>query len=131
MAKINERLRRIVINFKFIIRFVDLIKPQKNGMKNSLYIIILAAIFLLACFNLNAQQKVIQLYDKGPQGSESWNWQEKETTENPFNTRLIYNVTQPTLTAFMPDSSISNGTAIIVCPGGAFQTLFIDLKELI
>ncbi|RNI33525.1 alpha/beta hydrolase [Hanamia caeni] len=79
------------------------------------------------CINpIKAQQKIIQLYDKVPPGAESWTWQEKETTKNPFNTRLIYNVTHPTLMAFIPNSSISNGTAIIVCPGGGLQTLFIE-----
>jgi dienelactone hydrolase len=30
---------------------------------------------------------------------------------------------QPTITAYLPDESKSNGTALIVCPGGAFRAL--------
>ncbi|MBN1972939.1 MAG: alpha/beta hydrolase fold domain-containing protein [Sedimentisphaerales bacterium] len=30
---------------------------------------------------------------------------------------------QPTMTAYLPDESKSNGTAVIVCPGGAFRAL--------
>jgi acetyl esterase/lipase len=36
---------------------------------------------------------------------------------------LIRNVTQPTLTAFLPNPSTANGTAVIVCPGGGFHFL--------
>jgi acetyl esterase/lipase len=75
-----------------------------------------------------AQQTVIPLYNGAAPGSESWNWEEKETTKNPLNSRIIYNVTHPTLTAFLPDPTIANGTAIIVCPGGAYQFLLIDME---
>lgn len=39
------------------------------------------------------------------------------------NNGWITNVTQPTLTVFLPDSSKANGTAIIVIPGGAYAGL--------
>jgi len=84
-------------------------------------------IALLFCLNSsNAQQKVIQLYNGLPHGSGGRTSAEQETIKNPMNTKLVYNITQATLTAFIPDVSKSNGTAVIVCPGGAFQTLFID-----
>src|SRR5689334_3042718 len=46
------------------------------------------------------------------------------------NRRFLRNVTVPTLTAFLPDASISTGTAMIVCPGGALLTLAIDYEGL-
>src|SRR5580765_1548729 len=79
-------------------------------------------IFISGC--LNAQQKVIQLYDGIAPGSENWTWNEKETNKNVMNTRLVYNVSHPTLTVFLPDPSVATGTAVIICPGGAFRTLF-------
>ena len=82
--------------------------------------------FLLFYFaTLNAQQ-VIRLYDGAAPGSESWNWEEKTSPPNIYGTRVVYNVSQPTLTAFLPDSAIATGTAIIIAPGGAFHTLSID-----
>jgi acetyl esterase/lipase len=46
------------------------------------------------------------------------------------NLRFLRNVTVPTLTAFLPERSISTGTAMIVCPGGGFHVLAIDYEGL-
>src|SRR5207249_7886244 len=35
-------------------------------------------------------------------------------------------VSRPTLTVFTPDASVANGTAVIICPGGAFHALSIN-----
>ena len=39
---------------------------------------------------------------------------------------MVYNVVNPTLTVFPADPAIANGTAVIICPGGAFHFLTID-----
>ena len=41
-----------------------------------------------------------------------------------WNSRIVRNVTEPSLIPYLPDKQ--NGTAIIICPGGAFQFLMID-----
>src|SRR5262245_36041499 len=82
---------------------------------------LIAIAFLLYIQSVCAQ-KVIPLDSKG---SEKWNWNEKESNTNAFNTPIIYNVSHPTLTVFPADSGTANGTAIIICPGGAFQILSI------
>ena len=71
-------------------------------------------------------QKVIQLYGGTPKGSENWTWSEQTSTKNMFNTEVVYNVSQPTITAYLPDAALASGTAIIVAPGGAFHTLSIN-----
>jgi acetyl esterase/lipase len=73
-----------------------------------------------------AQQKVIQLYNGAAPGTENWTWQEKEKMSKIFNTEIVYNVTQPTLTVFLPEKSIANGTAVVICPGGGFHVLSIE-----
>jgi len=84
---------------------------------------VLVTIFsLFVTITLNAQE-VIALDNKG---SEKWTWEEKESNKNAFGARLIYNVSHPTLTVFLPDSATANGTAVIICPGGAFQILSIE-----
>jgi len=83
----------------------------------------LAVFFMDAAFG---QRQVIPLYPGAAPGSETWTWNEKETDKNLFNERIVYNVSHPTITAFIPDSVVANGTAIIICPGGAFQILSID-----
>jgi len=42
------------------------------------------------------------------------------------NSRLVRNVSEPTITVFRSDASIANGTGVVVCPGGAFHFLMVD-----
>jgi len=75
--------------------------------------------------SIAAQQKVIPLYSGAAPGSENWDWEEKEFLAGaPMNAKVAYNVVKPTLTVFIPDSP--NGTAIIICPGGALRVLNIE-----
>ena len=71
-------------------------------------------------------QKVIRLYAGKAPGSETWTWKETESMNNAFNTPLIYNVTDPTITVYPADPQTANGTAVVICPGGAFQILSIS-----
>lgn len=83
---------------------------------------------LLTVFAISAkgQQKVIPLYDGVAPGSESWTWHETEDSLNMYHAHTIYNISKPTLTVYLPDSVYNTtGTAIIVCPGGGFQSLSI------
>ena len=75
---------------------------------------------------LQAQQKVIQLYDGPAPGSESWNWKEGENDNNQWQTKVVYNITKPTLTIFQPEAGKANGTAVIIAPGGGFHALSIN-----
>ncbi len=84
-----------------------------------------SAIGLAAC-TLAAQERVIPLYEGPAPGSEHWTHQERESVSNLWNTRLVFNVARPTLTWFAPEASRANGTAVIICPGGAFFALSID-----
>ncbi|TMI63377.1 MAG: hypothetical protein E6H07_11365 [Bacteroidetes bacterium] len=81
--------------------------------------------FFLFSF-INAQQKVIQLYDGPAPGSETWNWEEKENDKNSWGTKVVYNVSKPTLIVFAPDADKANGTAMIIAPGGGFHALSIN-----
>jgi acetyl esterase/lipase len=40
--------------------------------------------------------------------------------------KVIRNVSQPSLTAYLPDPAIATGTAVIVCPGGAYHFLAFE-----
>jgi acetyl esterase/lipase len=93
-------------------------------MKRNL--ISLGILLLLFYSPLTAQQKVIQLYDGPAPGSETWDWQEGENENNMFKERVAFNVTRPTLTVFLPDPAVANGSAVVICPGGAFHTLAIN-----
>ncbi|HMK16792.1 MAG TPA: dienelactone hydrolase family protein [Chitinophagaceae bacterium] len=83
--------------------------------------------FLVITFiTVNAQQKVIPLYDGPAPGSESWTWNEAENDNNGWQTKVVYNVSKPTLTVFQPSADKANGTAVIIAPGGAFHALSIN-----
>ena len=86
----------------------------------------LYSLILFLCVFANAQQKVIQLYEGPAPGSESWTWNEAENDNNSWQTKVVYNVSRPTLTLFMPEAAKANGTAVIIAPGGAFHALSIN-----
>ncbi len=88
------------------------------------------ALVLLVVTNGMQAQKVIPLYPGKAPGSESWNWQEKDNNTNMFKTRVVYNVVEPTLTAYLPAAAQANGTAVIIAPGGAFHTLSIESEGI-
>jgi acetyl esterase/lipase len=75
---------------------------------------------------VSAQQRELRIYEGKPPGSENWTWKEDVNDKNSVNVMTVFNIVHPTLTVFSPDPSISNGTAIIVCPGGGFHFLAID-----
>jgi acetyl esterase/lipase len=86
----------------------------------------LIGLFLFGINGYNYAQKVLQLYKGKPKGSENWTWSETTSTQNMFNTEVVYNVSQPTITAYLPPKDLATGTAIVVAPGGAFHTLSIN-----
>lgn len=43
-------------------------------------------------------------------------------------TKLITNVTKPTLTVYRPDKAKNTGTAMIICPGGGYWDLYWELE---
>jgi len=86
----------------------------------------ISAVIILFCLLCANAQEVIPLYEGQAPGSESWDWDEATYKNDLFNLNIVYNVSNPTLTAFLPDEGKANGTAIIVAPGGAFHILSID-----
>ncbi|MDX1941296.1 MAG: alpha/beta hydrolase [Saprospiraceae bacterium] len=87
------------------------------------FLILLLSLYSMGAF---AQEKVIRLYEGVAPGSENWKHQEKENNNNMWQTRIVYNVVNPTLTVFEPAPGTANGTAVVICPGGGFHALSID-----
>jgi acetyl esterase/lipase len=81
---------------------------------------------LCLCAGTAQAQKVIRLYPGAATGSENWTHQEKEHVSPRDKMVLVANVSQPTLTVYAPDPATANGTAVIICPGGAFHMLVIN-----
>jgi acetyl esterase/lipase len=71
---------------------------------------------------ISAQQEVIPLWPGTAPGSESWMQTEVQYL-NEQGQQMVRNVVTPTLTVYKPDPAKSNGTAMIVAPGGGFLFL--------
>jgi len=59
----------------------------------------------------------IRLWPNGAPGSEDW------TVPESRNGGVITNVSDPTLTVYLPDPAIANGAAVVIAPGGALRAL--------
>lgn len=75
---------------------------------------------------MTTEQKVIRLYGGAAPGSEQWQHQEQENFSHLWQTQVVFNVTDPILTVVAPDPARTNGTAIVICPGGGFHALSIN-----
>jgi acetyl esterase/lipase len=64
--------------------------------------------------------RVIPVWPKDAPGSEKWTQKEVERRDAWLRVKIVRNVVRPTLTAFLPERSKANGTAVIICPGGGF-----------
>ena len=76
---------------------------------------------LLGSITQLVAQSTIRLYPGIAPGSENWSFPES-IVAGPFGP-MVTNVSQPTLTVYLPDPGTSTGTAAIVIPGGGFHFL--------
>ena len=67
----------------------------------------------------------IRLWPGKAPGSESWILPEATTT-SPTGDRTITNVSDPTVTIFLPAAASATGAAVVVAPGGALRLLGWD-----
>lgn len=92
-------------------------------MKNSLMTL---ALLILCQAADAAEPAVITLWPERPPGETAdpgpETVQPNKPGENPPVTRLT-NVSQPTLTVFLPPPELRTGTSIVICPGGGFRIL--------
>lgn len=64
--------------------------------------------------------------DVGIEGGERTRMYESPLLDRP--TKLITNVSRPTLTVYPASKEINTGTAMIICPGGGYHDLFWELE---
>jgi acetyl esterase/lipase len=70
----------------------------------------------------NQPKPTIRLWPGKAPGSENWTHTER-VTQGPGGSKTYSNVVDPTLTVYLPDLAKANGTAVILCPGGAMRML--------
>jgi dienelactone hydrolase len=84
-------------------------------------LIVSGALLIGTCFSGYAQEE-IRLWEGKAPGSEKWTHQEVSTS-SANGIVIIRDVVDPSMTAYLPEPSTSNGIAVVVCPGGAFRAL--------
>jgi dienelactone hydrolase len=67
----------------------------------------------------------IRLWPGKAPGTETWSVAETTTT-SPAGDRTIANVSDPSLTVFLPPPAVATGVAVVVAPGGALRALAWD-----
>jgi acetyl esterase/lipase len=88
--------------------------------------------FFLTCPVFAVDPLVVDLWpgttpgDVGIKGEENSRTYQSALIGAP--TRLITNVTRPTLTIYSPPKDKNNGTAMLICPGGGYHDLFWELE---
>jgi acetyl esterase/lipase len=71
--------------------------------------------------------EAIKLWPDGVPDADLWRGIGRELERPRWeNSRLVRNVSRPTLTVFRPEPAGAVGTGVIVCPGGAFHFLMVD-----
>ena len=87
-------------------------------------LVICAAAALCAMGSARAQTE-LRLWPGEAPGSEQGSIAEA-TTRSPSGDRVITNVSDPTLSVFLPDSGVATGAAAVIAPGGALRALAFD-----
>ncbi|WP_288426079.1 TonB-dependent receptor [uncultured Spirosoma sp.] len=82
-------------------------------------------LLVLALATTALAQTEIRLYEGPAPGSEAQIRPETTQPDRSFN-RVVYNVSTPTLTAYLPDSAKATGRAVLIFPGGGLSRLLID-----
>ena len=88
-------------------------------------LLLLIATVLFTVSSASAQNQEIRLWQGKAPGSESWSVAET-VTKSPSGDRTVTNVSDPTLTVFLPDPARSTGASVVIAPGGALRALGFD-----
>jgi acetyl esterase/lipase len=95
---------------------------MSNHIRSAAFILVFNLYLVL---NLHAQHEAINIWEGKAPGSEDWNYIET-IIEGPSGLKSIQNVVYPTITPYLPNPEIANGTSVLVCPGGGFRGLSWD-----
>src|SRR3954462_2228932 len=87
---------------------------------------LITTIFSLFIMHTLIAQQVIPLYEGDPPDSKPCNEKDHEfidTTWNKNGILMVDHITKPTLTIYKAPEEKSNGTAVVICPGGGYGVL--------
>lgn len=96
-------------------------------IRSTLRAVCTAIVFFLMTCSGSADPQVVNIWPGVAPGSEKWTHKERTAENTPLGS-VVFNVVNPTLTAYLPERSKATGTGVIIAPGGAFVALAIDLE---
>lgn len=90
----------------------------------------LAIFFLVANVAAAQQPKTLDVWPGKPPGETTETAPEKVTVNKRKDgeIKIVTNVTQPTITVYRPAKDKDTGTAVLICPGGGYNVLAMDLE---
>ena len=80
----------------------------------------------VALWGQPAPARVIPLPSKPAQPGMLWEGGERTQVNSHDGIRIVSNISEPTLTVFLPEASNATGAALVIAPGGGFHLLAID-----
>jgi acetyl esterase/lipase len=80
---------------------------------------IISILFFMGYMQYMQAQQTIPLYEGDVPNSKPYNTKEWWEPQDNGDT-IVHFTSQPTLAVFLPDKSIANGTAVVICPGGGY-----------
>ena len=91
-------------------------------------IIFSVIVFFFLALNIKAQVITLKVWPNGAPGAiENKNFKE-EFVKRPDNFKRIAQVSNPTITVYLPPKEKATGTAVIICPGGGYAYLAIETE---
>ena len=83
--------------------------------------------FVLLVVCCASAQQTLNIWPGVAPGSEKWTYKEYSINV-PGTGTVIFNVTTPTLTVYLPEPGKATGTGVVIAPGGAFVALAMDVE---
>lgn len=105
--------------------FIAIIACLKHIMK---FLLIAMALSALITHCQGQDTSVIHLWPGQVPGMKESKHPPKVTPDHHGDVTRLTDVTDPVLTVFTPPAGKSNGAGLVVCPGGAYRILAIDLE---
>jgi acetyl esterase/lipase len=86
------------------------------------------SIFLFATTIVNAQTFIINMWPNGVPDSKNTSSYKEDTVLTDNGGVRILQVTRPQIQAYLPLKDKANGIAVVICPGGAYYRLAMDIE---
>lgn len=85
---------------------------------------------LVACTALGQERTTLQIWPGKPPGETVAIGEEKILDNKPGERKVkrVANVTKPTIAVYRPAKDKDTGTAVLICPGGGYNILAMDLE---